>query len=103
MLNIRLLRFSFLKLYNALITGGIYPPITTPFNHNESIAWDKLQANLEQFNRTGLRGYLVQGSNGEYCYMTSQERIEMIKKVKYYFCQFIKSFDFRGGKQGKFT
>ena len=61
--------------------GGIYPPITTPFNQDESISWAHLKTNLEQFNKTNLKGYLVQGSNGEYCYMTSSERIEMIKKV----------------------
>jgi 4-hydroxy-2-oxoglutarate aldolase len=31
-----------------------------------------------------LRGYLVQGSNGEYCYLSYEERIEMIKKVRQY-------------------
>jgi len=62
--------------------AGIYPPITTPFNQDESISWAHLKTNLEQFNKTSLKGYLVQGSNGEYCYMTSSERIEMIKKVR---------------------
>ena len=60
----------------------MYPPITTPFNEDESIAWDKLQSNLEKWNQVeSLRGYLVQGSNGEYCYLTSEERIQMIEKV----------------------
>jgi len=62
--------------------GGIYPPITTPFSQDESISWDKLRSNMEKFNQTALKGFLVQGSNGEYCYMTSQERIEMIRKVR---------------------
>ena len=44
---------------------GLYPPITTPFNDDESIAWDKLKANMDKWNDTKLRGYLVQGSNGE--------------------------------------
>lgn len=25
---------------------GIFPPIVTPFNEDESIAWDKLRGNL---------------------------------------------------------
>ena len=60
---------------------GIYPPITTPFNEDETIAWDKLEANMAKWNKTGLAGYLVQGSNGEYCYLTQEERVEMIQKV----------------------
>eukprot|EP00095_Tigriopus_kingsejongensis_P000938 maker-scaffold360_size197209-snap-gene-0.34 protein:Tk00938 transcript:maker-scaffold360_size197209-snap-gene-0.34-mRNA-1 annotation:"probable 4-hydroxy-2-oxoglutarate mitochondrial-like isoform 1" len=63
---------------------GVYPPITTPFNEDESIAWDKLEQNIAKLNDTPLRGYLVQGSNGEYCYLTPQERVNMIEKVKKY-------------------
>ena len=28
-----------------------------------------------------IKGYLVQGSNGEFCYLNEKERIEMIEKV----------------------
>ena len=42
---------------------------------------------MEKWNQIDLlRGYLVQGSNGEYCYLTPNERIEMIEKV----CQWSK-------------
>ena len=65
--------------------SGVYPPITTPFNPDESIAWDELKNNLTKWNKVDtLRGYLVQGSNGEYCYLTNEERVEMIKRVKEY-------------------
>jgi len=65
-----------------LSIAGVYPPITTPFNQDESIAWDQLKTNLSKWNQIdNLRGYLVQGSNGEYCYLTPQERVEMIEKV----------------------
>ena len=63
--------------------SGVYPPITTPFNEDESIAWDKLEQNLIKMNSMKLRGYLVQGSNGEYCYLSAEERVEMIRKVNY--------------------
>ncbi len=67
----------------SLDISGVYPPITTPFNNDETIAWDKLKSNLETWNKVqSLRGYLVQGSNGEYCYLTTQERVEMISKVR---------------------
>jgi len=62
--------------------AGVYPPITTPFNQDESIAWNKLEENLTKMNTMNLRGYLVQGSNGEYCYLSAEERVEMIRKVR---------------------
>jgi hypothetical protein len=48
---------------------GVFSPITTPFEASEAIAWDRLNDNLRKWNATPLRGYLVQGSNGEYCYL----------------------------------
>lgn len=61
---------------------GIFPPICTPFNQDESIAWDKLKENMNKWNKEDLAGYLVQGSNGEYCYLSEEERVEMIRQVK---------------------
>ncbi|XP_059092281.1 4-hydroxy-2-oxoglutarate aldolase, mitochondrial-like [Tigriopus californicus] len=66
----------------SLDLSGVYPPITTPFNPDESIAWDQLENNIAKWNQIKLKGFLVQGSNGEYCYLTHQERIDMIEKVK---------------------
>ena len=60
---------------------GIYPPVTTPFNEDESLAWDRLAENIAKYDEAPLRGYLVQGSNGEYCFMSREERVEMVKKV----------------------
>ena len=53
----------------------------TDFNKDETIAWNKLEENLSKMNAMKLRGYLVQGSNGEYCYLSAEERVEMIKRV----------------------
>ena len=36
--------------------SGIYPPIPTPFNANESIAYDKLEFNISKWNAIPLRG-----------------------------------------------
>lgn len=71
-----------LSVGKGLDLTGIYPPIPTPFNTDESIAWDKLKENMKKWNEFPLRGFLVQGSNGEFCYLTEEERIEMIKVVK---------------------
>ncbi|XP_074642649.1 4-hydroxy-2-oxoglutarate aldolase, mitochondrial-like isoform X2 [Tubulanus polymorphus] len=61
---------------------GIYPPITTPFHENEDINWGKLESNLEIWGRMPFRGFVVQGSNGEYVYLTRDERIQMVDKVR---------------------
>ncbi|XP_028651527.1 4-hydroxy-2-oxoglutarate aldolase, mitochondrial [Erpetoichthys calabaricus] len=60
---------------------GIYPPITTPFNHNEQVDYNKLEENLNKYSKVPFRGFVVQGSNGEYVYLTSEERIEVVKSV----------------------
>lgn len=76
---------SFALQKRTLSIGGVYPPIATPFEKGdeEAIAWKHLRENLTKWNQVkSLRGYLVQGSNGEYCYLTTQERIEMISKVR---------------------
>ena len=53
---------------------GIYPPITTPFDHNGDIYKIKLTHNVETWNRTGLAGYVVCGSTGESVMLTPEEK-----------------------------
>lgn len=36
--------------------SGIYPPIVTPFNEDETIAYDKLQQNMDKWNKISFRG-----------------------------------------------
>lgn len=62
--------------------AGIFPPIPTPFNEDETIAWDKLRENIGRWKQHPLSGFLVHGSNGEFCYLTTQERVEVIRVVK---------------------
>ena len=38
--------------------SGIYPPIPTPFNADESIAYDKLEFNISKWNAIPFRGKL---------------------------------------------
>ena len=72
---------------NKIQLGGIYPPLTTPFNADESIAFDKLASNLTKYAEIPFAGYVVQGSNGEYPYLEKEERLQIVKFVK----DFIKS------------
>jgi len=62
--------------------AGIFPPIVTPFNPDESIAWDKLRGNLAKWRQEPLSGYLVHGSNGEFAYLSPKERVDVIRVVK---------------------
>ena len=44
---------------------GVFTPIVTSFDEDGAVAHDKMAGNLERWNRTGLKGYVVLGSNGE--------------------------------------
>ena len=39
--------------------SGIYPPIVTPFNDDETIAYDKLQKNMDKWNKIPFRGIFL--------------------------------------------
>lgn len=59
---------------------GIFPPITTPFVDGK-LALDKLADNVGRWNRTGLKGYVAFGSNGEYTYLSEQEKLDVVRTV----------------------
>ena len=58
--------------------SGVMPPITTPFQDGK-LASDKLKNNFQKWNKTGLSGYLVLGSNGEAVYLNEKEKIKVIE------------------------
>jgi len=60
---------------------GIFPPITTPFDHAGNIYASKVQHNVEKWNRTALSGYVVLGSTGESVMLTTEEKITMWELV----------------------
>ena len=57
---------------------GVMPPITTPFQDGK-LASDKLKQNFQKWNKTGLSGYLVLGSNGEAVYLNEKEKIKVME------------------------
>jgi len=61
---------------------GIFPPIPTPFDEGGSIAFDRLEDNLERWNEEPLQGYVVGGSNGEFVSMTPDERVETVARMR---------------------
>ncbi|KAM5142320.1 4-hydroxy-2-oxoglutarate aldolase, mitochondrial [Mantella aurantiaca] len=62
--------------------SGIFPPICTPFTDRERVDYDRLAENLHKYSGTPLRGFAVQGSNGEYAYLSREERLEVVRKVR---------------------
>lgn len=63
---------------------GIFPPITTPFDHNGDLYRVKVQYNIEKWNRTGLAGYVVCGSTGESVALTTEEKTQLWEWVAHY-------------------
>lgn len=52
---------------------GVFIPVTTPFR-GDDVATDRLAANLERWNATGVDGYVVLGSTGEFPMLSEAER-----------------------------
>src|SRR5579862_1232999 len=63
---------------------GIFPPITTPFDHAGNIYAAKVQHNIEKWNHTTLTGYVVTGSTGESVLLTAEEKVELWEMVARY-------------------
>ncbi len=61
--------------------NGIYTPIVTPFKEDESIDFEKLKFNLDIWGKTELDGIVILGSNGEFIYLSHEEKLEVVKFV----------------------
>ena len=59
---------------------GIYPPIVTPFL-KEDVAYHYLTKNIEKLNKSGIKGVVVLGSNGENVFLSEEEKIEVVQTV----------------------
>ena len=63
--------------------SGVFAPMATPFLEEE-IYFDALIENVEKMNGSGLKGYFVLGTNGEYKSLSVEERIKVLKTVARY-------------------
>lgn len=61
---------------------GVFTPIVTSFDEQGSIAHEKMAGNLDRWNQTGLRGYIVLGSNGEWVFLDEPERLEVLRTAR---------------------
>jgi 4-hydroxy-2-oxoglutarate aldolase len=63
------------------VIKGIFNPIPTPFV-NDEISFEHLKANVKKYAETDLSGIVVLGSNGEFPYLTFEEKVQMIAAVR---------------------
>jgi 4-hydroxy-2-oxoglutarate aldolase len=63
---------------------GIFPPLTTPFDHNGDIWKIKVEHNVSKLNLTSLAGYVVIGSTGESKLLTTDEKLQLWEWVATY-------------------
>jgi len=58
--------------------AGIYPPIVTPFLKDD-VVHHYLAENVEKLSKSGIKGLIVLGSNGENVYLSEEEKIDVVK------------------------
>lgn len=58
---------------------GVLPPIPTPFDDEGNLVENALRANLTRWLQTGLHGFVILGSNGEYTLMSKEEKIRVLE------------------------
>jgi 4-hydroxy-2-oxoglutarate aldolase len=60
---------------------GVFPPMATPFADDE-VDLAAVRANVERYMRTGLRGVLVLGSNGEAAFLDEDEAERVVDAAR---------------------
>ena len=66
----------------AIRLNGIFPPVPTPFTAEGGLALPSLKENLAHWNRFDLRGYIVLGSNGEFVFLSEQEKLKVLETAR---------------------
>ena len=61
---------------------GIFPALTSSFDHQGSLYKAKVFHNIEKLNQIGLTGYTVCGSTGETPLLSVDERIQLMEWVR---------------------
>jgi len=61
---------------------GILLPVVTPFRRDGLVSFAALKANLEQWNRTGIRGHVLLGSTGERVHLDDREYVEVVEAAR---------------------
>jgi 4-hydroxy-2-oxoglutarate aldolase len=60
---------------------GIFTPVVTVFNEDETIDLQRTKENIRFYNTTPLTGYMPLGSNGEFQGLEDREALEVLEAV----------------------
>ncbi|SIR95830.1 4-hydroxy-tetrahydrodipicolinate synthase [Natronorubrum thiooxidans] len=60
---------------------GVFPAMCTPFNDDESIDFETLQADAQRLEAAGVDGLVPVGSTGESATLTHDEHVEVVEAV----------------------
>lgn len=66
----------------SISLSGVFTPIVTSFDEDGKVAHDKMEFNLDKWNQTGLSGYIVLGSNGEWVFLNEQEKADVLRTAR---------------------
>ena len=61
---------------------GIYTPIVTPYHDDFSLNETALKETVDLLANAGVHGIIVAGTTGEYYAQSTEERMDMMKRVK---------------------
>ncbi len=64
--------------------SGVFAPMVTPFGTDDAVLLSGVAENVRRLNATGLRGYFVLGTNGEFKALTTEERLQVLDVVVQY-------------------
>jgi 4-hydroxy-2-oxoglutarate aldolase len=62
--------------------AGVFPALVTPFAGDASVSVADLKHNVQQYNRAGVAGYVVNGSTGESVLLSKSETEAVLVAVK---------------------
>lgn len=65
-----------------MVLSGVFPALTTPFGSDGSVSLSGLKHNIQQYNQTGVSGYVAIGSTGESVLLTPTEAEGVLASVK---------------------
>jgi 4-hydroxy-2-oxoglutarate aldolase len=61
---------------------GVLPPVATPFDGDGNVATELLAVNLTRLLETGLHGFVILGSNGEYALLNKEEKMRVLQAAR---------------------
>lgn len=61
---------------------GVIPPMITPFRKDGEVDFAAHASNVRRWNESGLRGYLVLGSNSEAVYLNESEKLRLVEQTR---------------------